>query len=109
MTNITKTTRVIGNKKLTEQAMMLRIRFRLLMQQRVCQNTSKTHAAIDALTTQLNVAGPSYWLRDNFTDEPGCYAGYWWHIVGEFGAYRVRISTEPPAPAHSAPLVLISA
>lgn len=97
MSRTIKTTKIRTQKKLLEQALMLRIRWHVLMYQNRPSEGAKSRllASIEALNLQVSTCGPSYWLQDNFVDQVSFFAGYWWAFTGEWGAYRVVLNDEP--------------
>lgn len=82
--------------KLVEQALILNIRFAVLMYQRRGERQrSPLLAAISAFKCHLNLNGMSAWVRDNFYREPGFYAGYWWFVVCTTNGYQLLMNDSP--------------
>lgn len=84
-------------KKLTEQALMMGIRFRVLMFQRQPDeaNARRLRASINALNLQLDAFKPSVWMRENFMNTSSTFAGYYWHVKFENGRYFVDLNDKP--------------
>ncbi|MGL4939400.1 hypothetical protein [Shewanella sp.] len=93
MTSMANTT----DKKLVEQALMLTIRFRVLMYQLTPSDTNalRLRAAIDALELQLNAFHPTRWMRENFILASSSFAGHYWSISKNSGLYKVQLSDQP--------------
>ena len=84
-------------KKLVEQALMMAIRFRVLMYQRRPDELSarRLRGAMNALNLQLDTFKPSRWMRENFIETSTSFAGYYWQVTAEKGRYFVDLSDKP--------------
>jgi hypothetical protein len=92
------TTRVLPlNKKAKEQALMLKIRFQLLM----CQGDQRVgslrrlRAAMDALNDHVNFVYPSRWFEESFMENASFWGGYFWHMEKVNGLYYIAIDITP--------------
>ncbi|QPG06531.1 hypothetical protein IT774_04995 [Salinimonas marina] len=97
MFEIVNTTKLGVSNKLIEQQLMLKVRFAVLMYQTMPSERSKSRLlqAMTALNHQLNVFGPSDWLKDNYTEISSLYAGFFWLVVGRPGQYRILMDDKP--------------
>lgn len=81
-----------------ERALMLRLRFKLLLytalpsdrlqgELKRLQNTIEAH---------VNFYGPSAWLEKRFVNRSGEYAGLYWAFNGTHGNYRLAVFNKNP-------------
>lgn len=97
MFEIVNTRNLKPNYRFKEQALLLKIRFQLLMYQRSARPTTAKHltASIQAMNDHLNSALVSPWFREMFIDTASFYAGYFWHVNYSGGRYHLDIDIKP--------------
>lgn len=96
MAKITNTTEKTP-KKLVEQALMMAVRFRVLLYKNKpdASSAARLSAAINALNLQLTVSKPSIWMRENFMNTSSSFAGYYWQVTFRDGRYFVELDEKP--------------